>query len=109
MSEPDRAIRWQIEPRSARLSKAGGLRFQSLEKHASPPVLTRRDVDPGGLGKPLARIVQTVLGVCREKGILGGVALGRWFEDLTDCVAVAVTEKRTRDEIDALVDALDSV
>ena len=34
--------------------------------------------------------------------ILAGPALGRWYPELADCLLVAVTEKRTRDEIDRL-------
>ncbi len=55
------------------------------------------------------RDVPTVLANCRQKGILAGVPLGRWFEDLADCFTVAVTEKRTKDEIDRLVEALRTV
>src|SRR5207237_1336943 len=36
-------------------------------------------------------------------GYHGGLALGRWYAHLADCVSVAVTEKRTIDEIDGLV------
>ncbi len=53
-----------------------------------------------------SRNVQHVLAHCRERGILAGVELGRWYDDLKDSFLVAVTEKRTRKEIDALVDAL---
>jgi glycine dehydrogenase subunit 1 len=50
--------------------------------------------------------VDAVLDHARSKGILAGVPLGRWFSDMKDCFAVAVTEKRTREEIDALVAVL---
>jgi glycine dehydrogenase subunit 1 len=35
-------------------------------------------------------------------GYHGGIALGRWYPDLADCILVAVTEKRTKYEIDGL-------
>ena len=35
-------------------------------------------------------------------GIFGGVPLGRWYRELSDCLLVAVTEKRTKAEIDRL-------
>jgi len=38
-------------------------------------------------------------------GYHGGIALGRWFPDMTDCILIAVTEKRTKAEIDGLVEA----
>ncbi len=56
--------------------------------------------------------VQTSRGVpkvqnhCREHGILVGASLGCWFEELDDCFTVAVTEKRSRQQIDQLVEAL---
>jgi glycine dehydrogenase subunit 1 len=51
--------------------------------------------------------VAHVLNHCRSRGILGGVGLGKWFPELSDCILVAVTEKRTKQQIDALVEALD--
>jgi len=54
------------------------------------------------------RNVKAVLDACRQRGILGGVPLARFDERLTDCFAIAVTEKRTRKEIDALVAVLAS-
>jgi glycine dehydrogenase subunit 1 len=39
-------------------------------------------------------------------GFLAGVPLGQWYPDRNECFLVAVTEKRTRDEIDALVCSL---
>ncbi len=50
--------------------------------------------------------VSSVLRRARERGILAGVPLGKWFPDMNDCFVIAVTEKRTRLEIDALVAAL---
>jgi len=40
-----------------------------------------------------------------QLGFHGGIALGRWFPELSDCVLVAVTERRTITEIDGLADA----
>ena len=54
------------------------------------------------------RNVKRALSCCRAQGILGGVALARFDERLSDCFLVAVTEKRTRAEIDRLVAALGS-
>jgi glycine dehydrogenase subunit 1 len=44
-----------------------------------------------------------------EHGILGGYDLGRDYPSLKDHMLLAVTEMNTRDEIDALVDALSEV
>ncbi len=54
--------------------------------------------------KPLDR----VFAACREKSILVGPGLGDCLPDLADCFLVAVTEKRTKEEIDRLVEALAS-
>jgi glycine dehydrogenase subunit 1 len=41
----------------------------------------------------------------REAGFHAGLHLGRWYPMLGDCISVAVTEKRTRAEIDRLVNS----
>jgi glycine dehydrogenase subunit 1 len=40
-----------------------------------------------------------------KAGYHGGLPLGRWYPSLADCIGVAVTERRTRAEIDGLVSA----
>ncbi|MEM9352193.1 MAG: aminomethyl-transferring glycine dehydrogenase subunit GcvPA [Planctomycetota bacterium] len=42
-------------------------------------------------------------------GYLAGLPLGRWYPELSDCFLVAVTEKRTKAEIDGLVGQLTRV
>ncbi len=56
-----------------------------------------------------SRPVDEVLEACRERGMLAGISLSRFADGLGDSFLVAVTEKRTREEIDALVEALGSV
>jgi glycine dehydrogenase subunit 1 len=51
--------------------------------------------------------VPALLARALGKGYHGGLALGRWYQHLIDCFSVAVTEKRTRAEIDGLVTALE--
>lgn len=46
-----------------------------------------------------------VLAEVGRLGFHGGIALGRWYPELADGVLVAVTEKRTRAEIDGLARA----
>jgi glycine dehydrogenase subunit 1 len=53
----------------------------------------RLPVDAARLAEGLAR-----------QGLLAGVPLGRFYPDLENCLLVAFTEKRTKAEIDALVD-----
>ncbi len=53
--------------------------------------------------------VAGVLEHCRQQGVLAGLALGRWYPELDDCWLVAVTEKRTRDELDQLLQLLNAV
>ena len=54
------------------------------------------------------RGVDKVLAKCRERGILGGVPLAKFDAKYKDCFLVAVTEKRSKQEIDAFVAALDA-
>jgi glycine dehydrogenase subunit 1 len=56
----------------------------------------------------VVRVGRDAEGLLRDvnrRGYHGGIALGRWFPELGDCVMLAVTEKRTRAEIDGLVEA----
>ena len=50
--------------------------------------------------------VADVLAECNESGILAGIPLATWYPELADCFLVAVTEKRTKHEIDQLADCL---
>jgi glycine dehydrogenase subunit 1 len=43
-----------------------------------------------------------VIDECLDEGFLVGVPLKAWYPHLSDCMLVAVTEKRTRQEIDQL-------
>jgi glycine dehydrogenase subunit 1 len=53
-----------------------------------------------------ANSVQDLLADARRDGYLAGLPLGTWYPELDDCLLVAVTEKRTRAEIDGLADSL---
>ena len=46
---------------------------------------------------------------CREMGVDPGLPLGRFYPDMADCLLVAVTEKRTKGDIDMLVGALGGI
>ncbi|QEG37106.1 putative glycine dehydrogenase (decarboxylating) subunit 1 [Bythopirellula goksoeyrii] len=50
--------------------------------------------------------VEELLNFGLDKGYLAGLPLGRWYPELADCFLVAVTEKRTKAEIDGLVTTL---
>jgi glycine dehydrogenase subunit 1 len=52
------------------------------------------------------RPVTRLLAHARGRGILAGVPVECWFPELKDCFLVAVTEKRTKPEIDQLVSVL---
>jgi glycine dehydrogenase subunit 1 len=52
--------------------------------------------------------VERVLGRCRERGINPGYPLGRDYPELADGLLVAVTERRTRSDIDRLAEVLGS-
>jgi glycine dehydrogenase subunit 1 len=53
--------------------------------------------------------VSKILAEVGHLGYHGGIALGRWYPSLSDGILVAVTEKRTRDEIDGLAAAYNQV
>ena len=47
--------------------------------------------------------VDEVLESAQKQYILPGVPLGKWYPQLADCLLVAVTEKRSKEDIDRLV------
>jgi glycine dehydrogenase subunit 1 len=54
----------------------------------------------------LAAPVEQVIARCREQGINPGYPLARDYPELSDGLLVAITERRTRADIDRLADAL---
>src|SRR5439155_980423 len=57
----------------------------------------------------LAGNVEKVLGGLRDRGYHAGLPLSRWYPRFADGLTVAVTEKRTKVEIDGLAAALAEV
>ncbi len=54
------------------------------------------------LGRPARPVVESMA----SRGILGGLALGPYFSDLSDCLLVCATEKRTTSDIRQFANAL---
>jgi glycine dehydrogenase subunit 1 len=52
--------------------------------------------------------VAELLSDASARGYLAGVPLARWYPELDDCFLVAVTEKRTKAEMDGLAQCLTS-
>jgi glycine dehydrogenase subunit 1 len=52
------------------------------------------------------RSVDAVIEKAKQCGIFAGVSLGRWYPQFNDCLLIAVTEKRTKEEIDRLAAAI---
>jgi glycine dehydrogenase subunit 1 len=52
------------------------------------------------------RRVDELLANALDAGFLAGVSLGQWYPELDDCLLVAATEKRTKEEIDRLASTL---
>jgi glycine dehydrogenase subunit 1 len=50
--------------------------------------------------------VEELLENALAAGFLAGIPLGQWYPELKDCFLIAVTEKRTKNEIDSLSAAL---
>lgn len=50
--------------------------------------------------------VAGMLDDAQHEGIFAGVPLGRWYPELDDCLLIAVTEKRSQQEIDVLAECL---
>jgi glycine dehydrogenase subunit 1 len=57
----------------------------------------------------VGRHAREVVAAARERGVHPGYALGRDYEGMDDVLLVAVTERRTPEEIDRLADVLAEV
>jgi glycine dehydrogenase subunit 1 len=55
------------------------------------------------------RDVEAMIDDAADSGVFAGVPLGRWYPELSDCFLVAVTEKRSREEIDRWAELLNSI
>jgi glycine dehydrogenase subunit 1 len=73
-----------------------------------PPVFSEK-ATLKELAVRVGRNAREVVGAARERGIHPGYALGRDYPGLDDALLVCVTEKRTRADIDRLVDLLSEV
>lgn len=50
--------------------------------------------------------VEALVADAAKEGYLAGIPLGSWYPNLADCMLVCVTEKRTKAQMDALVEVL---
>jgi glycine dehydrogenase subunit 1 len=57
------------------------------------------------LSKPVAVVNQALL----QKGIIGGLDLGKYYSELAGCMLLCVTEKRSQTEIDRLAREMEAV
>ena len=53
--------------------------------------------------------VPGILAKLRDRGYLAGLPLGQWYDSMKDGLVMAVTEKRTKAEIDGLVTAMKEI
>ena len=56
-----------------------------------------------------ANEVPALLAAAEQQHILAGIPLGTWYPEMEDCFLIAVTEQRTRKEIDNLTQVLGNV
>ena len=88
----------------------------SAKKHTTSPVdLGLEDTPPAARQRgrsrssPSARAGREINRALLERGIIGGFDLGRYREDLADCLLLCCTEVTQRSEMDQLVTALKEV
>jgi glycine dehydrogenase subunit 1 len=83
----------------ARTSSPGSTPWASSGRHPGPAAVQRGARAADGA-------VHAALGAADAAGILAGYAVGEHFPDRADSLLIAVTERRTRAEIDRLVEVL---
>jgi glycine dehydrogenase subunit 1 len=89
----------------------------SLAAYAKQRLEERAGLEPAFPDRPtfkefavrVGRNAREVVAAAREQGVHPGYALGRDYEGMDDVLLVAVTERRTPEEIDRLADVLAEV
>lgn len=56
------------------------------------------------LSKPVSQVNSALL----AEGIIGGLDLGKYYPELSNCMLLCVTEKRTKNEIDRLIAGMEA-
>lgn len=79
---------------ASELTKVPGIKL----KHPGKPFFKEFTIETPVAAEPL-------LAKMLSKGYHAGLALGRWYPSMSNCISIAVTEKRTKAEIDGLVKA----
>ena len=79
-----------------KVAKVEGVKLKFPEIPFFNEVVISVEKDPASLNQELL-----------SSGIIGGFPLGRWFEELDDCILLAVTERTTLDDIDYFCSELD--
>lgn len=79
---------------AAELARVPGIKL----KHPGKPFFKEFTIE---VSKPAEPLLAKLL----EKGYHAGLPLGRWYASMANCITIAVTEKRTKAEIDGLVKA----
>jgi len=59
--------------------------------------------------KPKNKSAEEVLNILEKEKIIGGLNLTEYFTELKDCILICVTEKRTKEEINKLVECLKKI
>lgn len=77
---------------ASELAKVPGIKL----KHPGKPFFKEFTIETPVAAEPL-------LAKMLSKGYHAGLALGRWYPSMSNCISIAVTEKRTKAEIDGLV------
>jgi len=95
LAETATQIAWKTEYLRQRL--AGPQRWQVAYCSGSWREIVLRDQSHDVTG---------ALAYARQQGLLAGLPLARWYPQLADCLLVAVTEQRSRQDIDRLVQVL---
>ncbi len=85
----------RTERTARRLAEVPGCKIR-FEGPRFKEVVLETPVDATELARALAR-----------RGFLVGPGLGKWYPNLANCLLVAVTERRTEEEIEALAEAIE--
>ena len=96
------AVKWRTISGSASSGRRGGRERRSVAGSSG----TGRS---GRGGRPARRPARDAIRHAREHGVHPGYALGRDYEGMDDVLLVAVTEKKSVEDVDRLAEVLAEV
>ena len=103
-----RSLPYEVRGEPAAIAVA---RYQRLRGRAQLAVAWAEDKEAAAahVAQPFVEVAAEVVGALIEKGFAAGFPLSRYYNNMENAILIAVTEKRTKQQIGMLAEALETI